>query len=102
MLDCTVGGRVRGQLRRRPHTLVSKGFDPSVVGVSVVVFDVRVRGTTSARFVSEMLVAELRVVRFDSEREREPSQMLWNITDGLMMTEVNHHPDLRGKCKGIL
>lgn len=91
---------MRGQLRRRPHTLVSKGFDPSVVGVSVIVFDVRVRGATGARFVSEMLVAQLRVVRFDSEREREPSQMLWNTTDGLMMTGVNRHTDLwalRGK-----
>lgn len=73
MLNCTVGRGVRGQLRRRPHTLVSEGFDPSVVGVGVIVFDVRVRGTAGAGFVSEMLVAELRVVRFDSEREGEQS-----------------------------
>lgn len=66
---------MRGQLWRRPHTLVSKGFDPSVVGVSVVIFDVRERGPTRARLVFEMLVTELGVVCFDSDRERERPQL---------------------------
>lgn len=71
VLNCAVRRRVRGQLWCRPHTLVSKRFDSSIVGIGVIVFDVRVCGTASARLVFEMLVAEFRVSCFDSERERE-------------------------------
>lgn len=73
VLNRTVRRRVRGQLWYRPHTLVSKGFDSSIVGIGVVVFNVRVCGTASARLVFEMLVAEFRVSCLDSERERPQS-----------------------------
>lgn len=106
VLDCTVQRWVRRQLWRRPHALVSKGFDSSVVGIGVVVFDVRVRGAARARLVFEMLVGEFRVGCFNSEGERDTPVRCCGILPkhGLMMTEVNYHTYshmLQGKCKGI-
>lgn len=76
VLNCAVRRRVRGQLWCQPHTLFFKRFDSSIVGIGVVVFDVRVRGTASARQLFDMLVAEFRVGCFNSERERPQSDVV--------------------------
>lgn len=101
VLNCAVRRRVRGQLWCRPHTLVSKRFDSSIVGIGVVVFDVRVCGTASTQLVFKMLVAEFRVSCFDSERKRETPVRCCAILlkHGLMMTEVNYHIYIPLRCE---
>ena len=101
---------MRGQLWCRPNTLVSKRFDSSIVGIGVVIFDIRVCRTASARLGFEMLLTELRVGCFNSEGERERERMTpvrcCGILQkhGLMMTEVNFHtyiPPWREGDEGI-
>lgn len=94
-------GRVRGQLRRRPQTLLSERFDSSIVGIGVVVLHVWVGGGAPARLLLQTLLAELRVGGFDSERETPVRRCGTPLKPGLMMTQVNYHTYIPRRCAGM-